>query len=426
MQEYQILILIAYILVTGFDYWLDYLNLRHLKRHGLTIPPEFEGEIDEGLLRRTMEYTIENTRFSIFSSAFDNVILLIFIFGGILNIYNSWIVSFNLPFIASGVIFFLLLFYAGTFLSIPFSLYRSFRIERKYGFSSMTLRLWIADFIKSFLISTVLILLIITTAFFIIQKSPEHWWLWLWAFFLVFSIFIMYISPYLIEPLFHKFTPIDDESLEARIRNIMNKAGIKISRVFKMDASRRTRHTNAYFTGIGRVKRIILYDTLLEKMNKDEIISVLAHEAGHWKRRHLLKYLIISEFIALAGLFISFLILKSDILIEIFGITDGTFFAKVVILAFIVSIISFPLTPLLNYISRKYEKEADTYSHSLTADTKGMISALVKLSKDNLSNLHPHPLYTFFHYSHPPVLERINTIKSVCQQAGGNDIFTQD
>ncbi len=413
MQKYQLLILIAYLIVTGFDYWLDYLNLCHLKRHGLTIPPEFEGEIDEGLLRRTMDYTIENTRFSIISSAFDNVILLVFIFGGLLNTYNSWIISFNLSFIASGIIFFILLFYAGTILSIPFSLYRTFRIEKRYGFSTMTFGLWITDFLKFILISTILIALLITIGLFIIQKSPDHWWLWLWAFFLIFGIFIMYISPYLIEPLFHKFTPIDDQNLEAMIRNIMDKAGIKVSRVFKMDASRRTRHTNAYFTGIGRVKRIVLFDTLINKMNHDEILSVLAHEAGHWKRKHLIKYLIITESIALIGLFISFMLLKSDLLLEIFGIKGGTFFTKVIILTFVGSIVSFPLTPLLNYISRRHEKEADTYSHNLTANIEGMISALVKLSKDNLSNLHPHPLYALFHYSHPPVLERIRHIKKM-------------
>jgi len=419
MQRYQILILIAYILVTGFDYWLTYLNLRHLKQHGSTIPPEFMGEIDEGLLRKTVEYTVENTGFGLLSSAFDNVILLIFIFGGLLNAYNTWIASLDLPFILSGMVFFMILFYAESILSIPFSLYKTFRIEKKYGFSTMTPRLWISDFIKSILISTILIGILISAGLLIIQESPELWWFYLWCFFLVFGIFIMYISPYVIEPLFHKFTPLEDEALEGRIHELMAKAGIKVSRVFKMDASRRTKHTNAYFTGIGRVKRIVLFDTLINRMNNDEVLSVLAHEAGHWKKRHLLKQIILTEAIALIALYASYHLLRSDILLQIFQIDDETFFAKIVILGFVGSIVAFPLTPIFNLLSRRHEDEADSFSYKLTGDARSMIGALRKLSKDNLSNLHPHPLYAFFHYSHPPVIERIRRIKELRQEGAG-------
>jgi len=413
MQKYQILILIAYIFVTGFDYWLTYLNLRHLKQHGSTIPSEFRGEIDEGLLRKTVEYTVENTGFGLLSSAFDSIILLIFFFGGLLNTYNTWIASLNLSFILLGIVFFMILFYAESILSIPFSLYRTFRIERKYGFSTMTLRLWTSDFIKSILISTILIGILISAGLLIIQKSPELWWFYLWCFFLAFGIFIMYISPYLIEPLFHKFTPLEDEALEGRIHELMKKAGIKVSRVFKMDASRRTKHTNAYFTGIGRVKRIVLFDTLLNKMNSDEVLSVLAHEAGHWKRRHLLKQIVLTEAIALIALYASYHLLKSNILLQIFQIEDETFFAKVVILGLIGSIVAFPLIPIFNILSRRHEDEADRFSYKLTGDAQSMISALKKLSKDNLSNLHPHPFYAFFHYSHPPVIERIRRLNEL-------------
>lgn len=411
MNKPQLLILTGYLIVIGFDFWLEFLNIKHLKRYGLTIPPDFEGEVDKDLLKRTMEYTIENTRFGIITSVFNNIILLIFIFGGLLNIYNSWVISQDLSFILSGVIFFIPIFYVDTLLSIPFSLYSTFKIERKYGFSTMTLRLWIADLLKSVLLSTLLLIILIATGLYIIQKSPEHWWLWLWSFLLLFGIFIMYLSPYVIEPLFHKFTPIDNEELEVRIHDIMNKAGIKVSRIFKMDASRRTRHTNAYFTGIGKVKRIVLFDTLLERMNNNEVISVLAHEAGHWRKRHLLKHIILTESIALIALYASYHILKSGILLEIFHIEDASFFANITILTFIGSIISFPLTPLFNHISRRHEREADAYSYELTGDADAMIISLVKLSKDNLSNLYPHPFYAFFHYSHPPVLERIRWLR---------------
>lgn len=411
MPKYQILILFAYIFVTGFDYWLTYLNLGHLRRHGATVPLEFKEEIDEDLLRKTMDYTIENTRFSILSSAFDNLILLIFIFGGILNIYNSWLASLKLPFILSGIVFFLILFYAESILSIPFSLYKNFRIEKKYEFSTMTFRLWIGDFIKSTIISTILVGILAAISLLIIQKSPELWWFYVWCFFLFFGIFIMYISPYVIEPLFHKFTPVDDENLEAKIHELMKKVGIKVSRVFKMDASRRTKHTNAYFTGIGRIKRIVLFDTLINKMNHDEILSVLAHEVGHWKKKHLLKQIILTESIALIALYASYYILKSHILLQVFQIEEETFFAKIVILGLIISIVAFPLTPVFNILSRKYEDEADSFSYKITGDAQSMINSLKKLLKDNLSNLHPHPLYAFFHYSHPPVTERIRRLK---------------
>jgi STE24 endopeptidase len=244
----------------------------------------------------------------------------------------------------------------------------------------------------------------------LIQSSPNYWWIWVWGFFLIFSLFMMYISPYVIEPLFNKFTPIEEEGIEDKIKKLMQKVNLRVSRVFKMDASKRSRHTNAYFTGIGRVKRIILYDTLLEKMNHDEILSVLAHEAGHWKKKHVRKMIIVLELISLIGIYISFRILQTDILAALFQIKQGTFFAKVIILGFIGGIISFPFIPLNNYVSRRFEREADSFACELTGNSESMASALIKLSRDNLSNLHPHPLYAAFYYSHPPIVQRIKDI----------------
>jgi len=305
----------------------------------------------------------------------------------------------------------LFLSYAGTLLSIPFDLYSTFKIENKYGFNTMTPKLWLIDFLKSILLSTVLSGIVVSVGLWIIQLSPNYWWLWVWGFFLIFSLFMMYISPYVIEPLFNKFTPIEEKGLEDKIKELLQKINIKVSKVFKMDASKRSRHTNAYFTGIGRVKRIILYDTLLEKMDQDEILSVLAHEAGHWKKKHVLKMIFILELISLIGIYISFRILQTDLLTELFQIKQGTFFAKVVILGFIGSIVSFPFIPISNYISRRFEKESDGFACKLTGNPESMTTALIKLSKDNLSNLHPHPLYAAIYYSHPPVVKRIKDIK---------------
>ena len=410
MERY--LVIILYLLVILFTYWLKYRNVSHLKRFCSLIPREFEGQIDQALLNRARNYTVENIRFGFFSSIFNKAILLLFLFCGLLDVYNSWIAALNLPFILSGVIFFMLLIYADTIIEIPFSLYHTFVIERKYGFSTMSIKLWIADFAKSILISSLISVLIISIGLWLVQQSPKFWWFWVWCFFFAYSIFIIYISPYVIEPLFNKFTPIDNKTLEDGINNLMQKVGIKVSSIFKMDASKRTRHTNAYFTGIGRVKRIVLYDTLIEKMNEDEALAVLAHEVGHWKKRHIIKFIIVSEVIALIASYIGFKMLQSELLINLFNIKESSFFAKAILLGFLGSIAAFPFTPLFNYFSRKYEIEADRFACELTGEKEGMINALVKLSKDNLSNLHPHPLYAAFYYSHPPVLKRIRIIKS--------------
>ncbi len=410
MERYFVIIL--YLLVILFTYWLKYLNLSHLKRFGSSIPPEFEGRIDQMLLNKARDYTVENIRFGFFSSIFNKAILLLFLFGGLLDVYNSWIAALNLPFILSGIIFFMLLIYADTILEIPFSLYHTFVIEKQYGFSAMSIKLWIADFAKSILISSLLSILVISVGLWLVQHSPNLWWFWVWCFFLIYSIFIIYISPYVIEPLFNKFTPIDNKALEEGINNLMQKAGIKVSRIFKMDASKRTTHTNAYFSGIGKVKRIVLYDTLIEKMNSNEALAVLAHEVGHWKRKHILKYIIVTEAIALIASYIGFKIIQGDFLVNLFNLKDSSFFAKAILLGFLGSIAAFPFTPLFNYFSKKYEIEADRFACELTVEKEGMINALVKLSKDNLSNLHPHPLYAAFYYSHPPVLKRIRLINS--------------
>jgi STE24 endopeptidase len=410
MQTYLLIILFSYLFVQGFEYWLKFMNLRYMKNRGKDIPQVFKGYIDEATLKNIHAYTIEKSSFSFIKSFYGNALVLIFLFGGLLNMYNAWVSSLNLSFISSGLVFFLLLSYVSTFLSIPFSLYDTFKIENKYGFNAMTVRLWIIDFLKSLLLSTILIAIVLTVGLWFIQSSPDNWWIWIWIFYLIFSLFIMYISPYVIEPLFNKFTPIEDESLAQKIRELLQRVGIQVSRVFKMDESKRSRHTNAYFSGFGKVKRIILYDTLLEKMNQDELLAVLSHEAGHWKKKHVLKLIIISEIISLAAIYISFMVLQTDFLTTIFHIEQHTFFAKIVILAFLGSIISFPFIPLGNYISRRFEREADRFSIQLMENKENISTALIKLSKDNLSNLHPHPLYAAFYYSHPSVVQRIESI----------------
>ncbi len=390
---------------------IQYLNLRHMRKAGATIPPEFEGKIDEALLKKTQEYEADKTRFGFVSSLFGNIVTIVFIFGGLLNIYNTWIASLNLSFIISGWFFFMFLFYAGEILSVPFNLYNIFKIENKYGFNTMTFRPWISDFIKSLLISTVIMSLIIFVGLWLIRLDPNYWWLWVWGFLFIFSIFIVYISPYVIEPLFNKFTPIEDESLKEKILKLVEKAGIHAGRVFQMDASKRSRHTNAYFTGIGKTKRIVLYDTLLESMSHDETLSVLAHEIGHWKKKHLLKALVAFGMFSLIVLYLTHRLIQGDFILTLFNISTNTIFAKFIILSFLVSILLLPLKPFVNFFLRRHERQADRTSYELTKDVESMVSAFIKLLKENLSNLYPHPLYVTLYYSHPPILERIRYIK---------------
>lgn len=412
MIEYQIVLLAAFLLVQGVEYWLKFVNLNHMRRYGMNVPRGFEGYVDEETLKKTYEYAVEKNSLSVKESLFSSVLLLIFLFGGLLNLYNAWVNSLGLSFIPSGIVFFLVLSYVSTLLTLPFSLYGTFRVENKYGFNTMTAKLWITDFLKTTALSTLLLTVALSAGFWIIKISPGYWWIFIWGFFFLFSIFMMYISPYVIEPLFNKFTPLEGHELEDRIRSLMERAGITVSRVFKIDASRRSRHTNAYFSGIGKVKRIVLYDTLLELMDDNEILAVLAHEAGHWKKKHVLKMIAVTEMIALAVAYISFRLLKIDLLAGIFNIQGASFFARVVVLGFIFSIASFPATPAFSYFSRRHENEADRFAADLTSAPEWLATALMKLSKDNLSNLHPHPLYAKFYYSHPPVVERVGRLKN--------------
>ncbi len=412
MKKFLILIFIIYILILSFGYVVEYLNLRRLRKLTSYMPQEFAGKIDADFLTRAREYTIENTRFGFIRSIFSNAVILLFLFTG-LGIYNSWVSRLDLPFIASGVVFFIVLYLADTVLSIPFSLYRTFRIERAHGFNAMTIGLWVKDFVRSSAISAILLIIVISAGLFFVETGQGLWWLWVWFFFLIFSVFMMYVSPYLIEPLFNRFDPVDNEELNERIGELVQKVGVKAGKVFKMDASKRTRHTNAYFTGIGRVKRIVLYDTLLERLDNSEILSVLAHEIGHWKKRHVLKHIIFTEAAALGALFISSKLLQGEMLNYLFHIKEGTFFTKVIILGFLGAIISFPFEPLVLYLSRRHETEADLYAYKLTGNAGALMDSLIKLAGDNLSNLHPHPLYVAFHYSHPPVTERVRRIREV-------------
>ncbi|GBE35663.1 heat shock protein HtpX [bacterium BMS3Bbin06] len=417
--DMKIFFFFLFIFVNAFDFVVESLNLAYMRRNGDKVPEILRGEVDVETLRRISAYTEEKARFGVFAGIFNAIVVLSFIYGGLLDVFNSWVVSLKLSFVPSGIVFFLLLTVAGTVVSVPFSLYSTFRIERRFGFNRMTFGLWIKDFVKSLALTLILMTILVSAALFVVEMSPELWWFWVWCLFLAFSIFLMYISPYIIEPLFNKYTTVNDEGLVEGIREMMKKAGINVSQVFRMDASRRTGHTNAYFTGIGRVKRIVLFDTLLDRLGRDEVISVLAHEAGHWKKHHILKMIAVTEAVALLGLYLSHSLMSSDLLTEAFAIHENTFYAKAVLIMFMGSVVLYPLSPLFNYLSRRHEVEADRYAVEITGGAGYLKNALIKLVRDNLSNLYPHPLYAALHYSHPPVLERLKGLQDNELKAAG-------
>lgn len=387
------------------------LNLAHLKSHGAVVPAGFEGVIDGEVLRKASAYTLDNSRLGLIESLFDSAVLLLFLFAGPLPLYDRWIVSLGLPPVAAGTLFYLLLLTAKTLLDIPFSLYRTFVLEARYGFNTQTLGLWIADFLKGLLISLVLLGVLLAGGFRLVEVSPHSWWLWGWGLFALFTLFIMLLSPYLIEPMFFRFEPVRKEGLEAGVKALMARAGLSAGRVFQVDASRRSRHGNAYFTGIGRVKRIVLFDTLLERLSDGEVLAILAHEIGHWKKRHLFKRLLVTELLALGGFYLAYRLIGWGGVPGLFGIDSLSFAAHWLPLAFLGSLIAFPFTPVSAWLSRRDERQADRYACELHGNPEDLASGLVSLARDNLANLHPHPWYAAFYFSHPPVVERVRRLR---------------
>ena len=402
----------AYLARFAAAYLLRYLNLRHLRRHGALVPEGFSGALDAEALAKSARYTIEQSRVALIQSVYDSALLLAFLFTPLLPIYDQWIRSLSGSFVLQGLLFILILTLGQDLLEIPFSLYTTFRLEKRYGFNTTTPLLWCSDLLKSTLVSTALLVILASAALLLVQHDPRLWWLWVWGFFAFFSITMIYLSPSLIEPLFSKFEALDDQRLAEEIRLLLAKGGLQVKGVMKMDASRRSLHSNAYFTGIGRVKRIVLYDTLIQQMERPELLAILAHEAGHWKRGHIWKRLILTEGGALALIYAVYRLLSWGGVPALFGLSQSSFPAQLVMVSFLMSIAFFPFTPLTSSLSRRHEWEADSFATELTGTPEALASALVKLSRENLANLHPHRVYAWFYYSHPPVVERVAKLRA--------------
>ncbi|MBE0597864.1 MAG: M48 family metallopeptidase [Desulfuromonadales bacterium] len=399
-----------YLLVLAAELCLEWLNLRHLRQRAGEMPAAFAGAIDPQLLRRGEEYTVATTRLGLVETLAGGLAMAVFLFGGLLPLYDRWVSALSDSFVFGGVLFFWGVLLARLLLGLPFRLYHTFGLEARHGFNTTTPRLWLADLAKSTLLSLLLSGLLAAGAFWLVSRTPQLWWLWIWLLFALFTALLMYVSPYLIEPLFFKFEPVRRPGLEEELRAMTQKTGVAVSRVLQVDASRRSRHSNAYFTGLGRVKRIVLFDTLLEQMSDGEILAVLAHELGHWKRHHILKRLLAAELLFLAAFYLAFRLIEGGGLPPLLGMAEASFAAQVVILSFLAGLAGFPFTPLGSWLSRRHEWQADRFASDLTGHPDQLASALIKLGRENLANLHPHPFYAWFHYSHPPLVERVERL----------------
>jgi len=407
------LALLIFVSVTAARLGLSWLNLRHLEREGHRVPSLLTREVDAEKLGKISRYTAERARFGLVHSVASSLVMGGFLFTGGLERYDAWVTSMQHGFVSSGVVFFSGLLLAGAILEVPFQLYGDFRIEQRHGFNRQSAGLWWSDWLKSTVLSLALSSALAAGALALVQATPNTWWVWVSGLITGVSLLLTFLSPYVIEPLFHKMEPLEVSGLSDGIRSMTEKAGVHIGRVLKVDASRRSSHSNAYFTGLGRVKRVVLFDTLLTQMSHQQILAILAHELGHWKKHHVLIRMLTMQVLLVAGAYLAFRLAPSVALPELVGLTTASFAARVVILMLAASALMFPLTPLFAAWSRHDEREADRFAVDLHGHAHDLADALAKLGTENLSNLHPHPLYAAFYYSHPPLVERIGTLRAL-------------
>ena len=405
-----LIFLAVFLLRSGAQIYLNWLNISYLRQHGKTVPEIFRDTIDPEKLKRISAYTAESENFAMITTLANQGLFLAILLSGILPWLVKTISLWKWGPIVSGLIFFAALSIFTNLLRIPFSLYETFVIEERYGFNVMSFKMWVSDLLKSLLLAALLGGLLLSLLLILVIHGGNAWWVWAWMLVGGFELLMLWLFPVVILPLFNKFDPIENKELEERIRTLVGKVGLRAKGIFKMDASKRSKHTNAFFVGLGRTKRIVLFDTLLASHTEEEILSVLAHEAGHWKKRHILRMLIPLEVLSLVSFYVVAKFLNWALLYQTFGFQEPIVYVGLFLIGAFISLIGFFAQPLESAISRKFEREADDFALRLTEMAEGMRSALKRLAADNLANLSPHPLYAWFYYSHPPLVERIERL----------------
>jgi len=375
-----------------------------------TLPFQLKGICDEKEYSKTQLYQKENDRLSLWSSALNlAVILVVIIAGGFALVDNmSRAISGNIIIIS--LIFFGIIGLVSDVINIPFSIYDTFVIEKKYGFNTMTIRTFITDHVKSWFIAILIGAPVLGLIVWFYYKTGHYFWLHAWGVITLFSVFINLFYSELIVPLFNKQTPLPDGPLRTEIEAFAKKTGFKLKDIYVIDGSKRSTKANAYFSGFGPKKRIVLYDTLQNELTDEEIVSVLAHEIGHYKKKHILFTLILSVFLTGLILFLFSLVVNNPLLSRALGAQSTSFHLGLIVFGILYSPLSLIIGLFTNYISRRNEFEADRF---VTENFKPEIlaSALKKLSVKNLSNMMPHSAYVFFHYSHPPLLHRLEKLE---------------
>jgi STE24 endopeptidase len=376
-------------------------NLRHVARAGAAVPPQLVGQVDAETARKSRDYTLARGRLALLQGPYDAALTLLLLFSGLLPAMDAALARIGLAGAHRFAAFLVLLSALTSLAALPFSLYGTFVLEQRFGFNRTTWRLWLRDHLKALALAAAIGLPLLYAFHAFFTFTGGAWWLWLFAFLTTVQLVMVWLYPTVIAPLFNKFMP-----LPARA------AGFRTRGLFVMDASRRSGHSNAYFTGFFR-PRIVLFDTLVEQMSVEEAAAVLAHEIGHYQARHVHKRLALGLVVQLASLWILSLLVRWPPLFAAFGFGAPSLQAALALASLCGGAFTFFFAPLESFFSRKHEYEADRYSIAIARAPAALRSALLKLNGQNLSNLHPHPWYSAWHYSHPTLVERIEAIEAV-------------
>jgi len=417
--QFSFIFIAALALTTLAKLWLARRHLGHIAAHRAAVPEAFHEKVQLGDHQKAADYTSAKTRFDMLGTLFDAALLLAFTLGGGIQFIagmvsaklgNGW---FSSP-IAQGMATLIAVLVLYSLLEAPFSIYRTFVIEARFGFNKMTFKLYLLDALKGILIGAVLGLPLLFGVLWLMGRMGEYWWLYVWMVWVVFNLLILFIYPSFIAPLFNKFSPMQDEAMKSRIESLLAKCGFTAKGLFVMDGSKRSAHGNAYFTGFGKTKRIVFFDTLLERLSINEVEAVLAHELGHFKRRHVVKRIAATFAMSLGFLWLLGQLMQTTWFYQGLGVSThstGSGQAQSTALALllffmVLPVFSFLLAPIMSAYSRKHEFEADAYAAKQT-DAADLVNALVKLYQDNAATLTPDPLYSKFYDSHPPAMVRI-------------------
>jgi STE24 endopeptidase len=388
------------------ELWLSRLNSRHVRAHAREVPEAFRGIVDEPTYKKSVEYTLAKARFGNVEETYGTAILLLVLFSGVLAFIFH---SFERHHGTSAWSMAAFLFMIGIAMSLPglpLDWYSQFRLEEKFGFNTTTQKTWWLDRVKGLLLTVVLGYPLLVLILKLVQWTGEFWWLWAWAVMLAFQLVMLVLAPILILPLFNKFTPLPEGSLRERLLNLGRRTAFGAKSIEVMDGSKRSRHSNAFFTGFGRFRKIVLFDTLVQQLSEPELEAVLAHEIGHFKKKHIPKMLVFSALSSLVGFYLIALLAKQEWFYRAFGFEPGNVAPALLLFGLLSGVVTFWFSPLAHWWSRRYEYQADAFAAEVMNEAQSLIGALRKLNEKNLSNLTPHPFYSSFYYSHPTLLER--------------------